>query len=328
MAKLEHKVLFIVGPTASGKTQLSVEIAKAIGNAEIISADSRQIYKFLDVGTAKPSEELLHTIPHHFIDLYDPDVNYNAGKYSKEARIVTQQLIDGKVFPVVVGGSGLYVKALTDGFSLENINDARVRVALRQRLDQEGAESLYKQLQIVDPELAKSIHPNNTQRIMRSLEIYILTGKTQQSYTHKTNNQADFYPVFFGLEWERDQLYHNIDRRVDEMILEGLIAEVAVLSRRGYDESLNSLQTVGYKEVYSYFKGEINYQEMIALIKKNSRNYAKRQLTWFKNDDRVNWVKVNNTTNFVNLAKEIIQTFNEVDIPENYTATALVESQT
>jgi tRNA dimethylallyltransferase len=302
------KVLFLVGPTASGKTRLSLEIARKL-NAEIVSADSRQIYKFLDIGTAKPSLEELKEFPHHFINMYDPDEDYNAGKFSKEARLVIDQILKSKKLPIVVGGSGLYIKALIEGFSVDNVSDSRIREALTNRLEREGIESLYSQLEKIDHKSAESIHKNNTQRIMRAIEVYILTGKPISEYKSSASSKADFQPVIFGLDMQRDQLYENIETRIDVMLEEGLIPEVAILQRKGYNENLNSLQTVGYKEVFSYFNGDFSYEEMIRLIKKNTRNYAKRQMTWFKNNAVVNWLSVTNESNFKELADQVIESF-------------------
>lgn len=308
------KVLFIVGPTASGKTRLSLEIARQI-NAEIVSADSRQIYKYLDIGTAKPSEEELLEFPHHFINMYDPDEDYNAGKFSKESRLVIDQILTSKKLPIVVGGSGLYVKALIEGFSVDNVSDSRIREALTSRLEREGVESLYTQLQKIDAKSAETIHKNNTQRIMRAIEVYILTGKAISDYKSSSSSKADFYPVIFGLDMNREELYKNIENRIEVMLNEGLIPEVAILQRKGYDENLNSLQTVGYKEVFSYFNGDCSYEDMVHLIKKNTRNYAKRQMTWFKNNADVNWLSVTNDTDFKKLATEVIDSFKKTKIP-------------
>ena len=305
-----EKVLILVGPTASGKTRLGIEISKLI-RSEIVSADSRQIYKYLSIGTAKPTEEELTEAVHHFIDIYPPNKSYNAGQYSRDARAVIKQLLDADKLPIVVGGSGLYVKALVDGFSSEIESDDRIRLSLKSRLDTEGAESLYQQLLKVDPETAQKIHPNNTQRVMRALEVYLITGKPFSAIRQVESEPANFSPVFIGLNWNRESLYENINLRVDKMIDEGLIPEVAVLKRKGFHEDLNSLQTVGYKEVFSYFNGEITFDKMTQEIKKNTRRYAKRQLTWFRNDSRVNWFDVSKETDFAALARQVFTFFKD-----------------
>lgn len=308
---MSNKVIFIVGPTASGKTRLAIEVAKRL-NGEIISADSRQIYQYLDIGTAKPTLEELKEVPHHLVNIYEPTTPFNAGKFSREARVIIDQLQLAGKQPIVVGGSGLYVKALVSGFSVEHVGDDRIREALQKRVDDNGTEALHNELEEVDPKAAKEIHPNNTQRLIRAMEVYLLTGKpfSEQKSTH--GDAANFTPVLYGLNWDREKLYRRIELRVDMMINEGLMAEVAILKRKGYDEALNSLQTVGYKEVFEYFRGDTNYSEMIEKIKKNSRNYAKRQLTWFRNSETVNWVDVDYNSDFGTVAESIIADFKTV----------------
>lgn len=314
-----RKVLFIVGPTASGKTRLSIELASLV-KGEVVSADSRQIYKYMDIGTAKPSMAELKEVPHHFIDLYEPSENYNAGKFSREARTVIQQIFKSRRFPMVVGGSGLYLKALIEGFSIDDeTTDEKVRNALRNRIAAEGNEGVHAELRRVDPDSAKVINVNDTQRLLRALEVYITTGKPYSEVLKTTTtNRAPIFPIFVGLEWDRDMLYRNIDLRVDKMIDDGLIVEVAQLKQRGYDETLNSLQTVGYKEVFAYFNGELHFSEMIDKIKQHSRNYAKRQMTWFRNQADVKWFPVDYLTNYFQLAQDVYDYFNSIEIPDSY----------
>lgn len=303
-----QKVLILVGPTASGKTSLSIELSKRL-KSEIISADSRQVYKYLSIGTAKPTELELNQAIHHFVDIYEPSEPFNAGQFSREARTVIDQLLEGNKTPIVVGGSGLYIKALVDGFSSEIESDDRIRISLKHRLEQEGIDSLYSQLEKVDPETAKVVHKNNVQRVMRALEIYLITGKPFSEIKKRETDPVKFTPVFVGLNWEREELYSRINKRVDIMIDEGLIPEVAIIKRRGLSENLNSLQTVGYKEVFSYFNGQIEFEDMISEIKKNTRRYAKRQMTWFKNDSRVKWFDMDDSRNTSELADSILDYF-------------------
>lgn len=311
-----QKVLILVGPTASGKTNLSIELSKRM-KSEIISADSRQVYKYLTIGTAKPSEEELSEAVHHFIDIYEPEEPFNAGQFSREARTVINQLLEADKIPIVVGGSGLYIKALVDGFSSEIESDDRIRVSLKHRLDEEGIDSLFDQLEKVDPETAKIVHKNNVQRVMRALEIYLITGKPFSEIKKRATDPVKFTPVFVGLSWEREALYDRINRRVDLMIDEGLIPEVAIIKRRGISENLNSLQTVGYKEVFSYFDGKIEFEEMISEIKKNTRRYSKRQITWFKNDSRIKWFNMEENTDIPSLADSILDHFTHYTTDEN-----------
>jgi tRNA dimethylallyltransferase len=305
---MAHKVLFVVGPTASGKTKLAIEIAKLL-SGEIISADSRQVYQLLDIGTAKPTLEEMRAVPHHLVDIYEPTVAFNAGKFSREARVIIDQLQLAGKQPIVVGGSGLYIKALISGFTVEQVGDERIRAALQKRVEEGGSESLYKELKEIDPISAAEIHPNNTHRLIRAMEIYLLTGLPMSEQKQQKEDAANFEPIIYGLNWEREKLYRRIDLRVDKMINDGLIAEVAILKRKGIDETLNSLQTVGYKEVFEYFNGDCSYSEMIEKIKKNSRNYAKRQMTWFRNSETVNWIDVDYTSDFSAIAADIVADF-------------------
>jgi tRNA dimethylallyltransferase len=309
------KVLIIVGPTASGKTSLSLEIAKK-EHVEIVSADSRQIYKYLTLGTAKPTDYELRQAPHHFIDIYSPEREYNAGEYGRDARKVIDQLFEAKKFPLVVGGSGFYIKALVEGFSPSLERNDLIRDSLEKRFEKEGAKSLYKQLQYVDPESAESIHMNNRQRLIRALEVYLITGKKASEIRKKKAEPANFIPVYVGLNWERAKLYERINQRVLWMFDEGLVPEVAILKRKGFDEKLNSLQTVGYKEVFQYFDGHLTYDELITLIQRNSRHYAKRQMTWFQNSVNTKWFDIDSDTNLSDLSDEILTYFDNFE-PEN-----------
>jgi tRNA dimethylallyltransferase len=286
------RVIFIVGPTAVGKTELSLRVAEAIGNAEIISADSRQIYKFMDIGTAKPTQEELARVKHHFIDIKYPDEYYSAGKFGKEAREVIKKLHSQGKQPIVVGGSGLYIRALVDGFFEKQVFNQSLKEKLKKEIREQGLESLYHRLQQVDPESAEKIHPNDGHRIVRALEVYELTGVPLSQFQKQTAQKADFEPLFFGLTRERQKLYQMIERRVDRMLELGLVQEVRDLQARGYTEKLNSMQTVGYKEVFDFLCGEIDYEEMVRLIKQHTRNYAKRQLTWFRKDERIHWIQL------------------------------------
>ena len=283
-------VIFIIGPTAVGKTELGLLVAEALGNAEIISADSRQIYKFMDIGTAKPTPEELALIKHHFIDIKFPDEHYSAGKFGKEARERIRALQESGKRPIVVGGSGLYIRALVDGFFEKQIFDPSLKARLKEEMKQKGVHFLYRRLQQVDPDSAGKIHPNDGHRIVRALEVFELTGEPLSKFQKQVAHKADFNPLFFGITRERNELYEIIESRVDRMLKAGLVREVEELKARGYDEALNSMQTVGYREVVDYFRGTIDYDEMVALIKQHTRNYAKRQLTWFRKDQRVRWI--------------------------------------
>jgi len=288
----KDRLLIIVGPTAVGKTGISLRIADRLGNVEIISADSRQVYKYMDIGTAKPTKEELSGVRHYFIDIKLPDEYYSAGKFGREARIKIKEVkASGKV-PIVVGGSGLYIRALVDGFFEKQIYDQAVKKKLKELITRDGVQPLYEKLQKVDPISAEKIHPNDGHRIVRALEVYELTGQPLSEFQKLNSEKASFHPVFIGLNRERKHLYQIIENRVDLMIERGLIDEVKELKKMGYDDHLNSMQTVGYREVFDFLNDKIDYHEMIRLIKQRSRNYAKRQLTWFRKDDRIHWINL------------------------------------
>lgn len=304
-------VLAIVGPTASGKTTLSILLAEKLGG-EVISADSRQIYCFLDIGTAKPTAEELKNAPHHFINILNPDQNYNAGEYSEQAHSKIKELLKRKKQPILVGGSGLYVRAVVDGF----FNGPGKNLKLREQLEAEalefGSEQLYERLKKIDPVSAAKMDVTKVRRVIRALEVYYTTGKTISDLHASQETKIPFETVQFGLEWERKELYHRIERRVDEMIKKGLIEEVRGLLVKGYSRSQNALNTVGYKETLDFIEGKITKEEMIRLIKQNTRHFAKRQLTWFRADKRIRWIPVNDDTNWLAIAEYIQKEFKSI----------------
>ncbi len=306
--KMGKKTLAIVGPTASGKTKLSIIVAEKI-NGEIISADSRQIYKYMDIGTAKPSKEYREKIKHYFIDELNPDEEFNAGVFGKRGREIIEDIFSRGKVPIIVGGSGLYIKMLIDGFFEGPGADWELREILYDKAKKLGVDILYEELKRVDPESAQKIHPNNLKRVIRALEIYYLTGKPISQLQKESKPKINFQTVQIGLNWDRKKLYNRIEERVDQMIRDGLIEEVKHLRELGYDKNLNALQTVGYKEVFDYLDGLITHDQMIYLIKRNSRRYAKRQLTWFRQDKRIIWVDVDENTDFNELADRVIDIF-------------------
>ncbi|MBI4810144.1 MAG: tRNA (adenosine(37)-N6)-dimethylallyltransferase MiaA [Ignavibacteriales bacterium] len=304
------QLLVLVGPTASGKTPISLSIAERL-NGEIISADSRQVYKFMDIGTAKPTRDERKRVRHYFVDEILPDREFNAGEFGKKGRLIIDEIIQRGKTPIVVGGSGLYIQALVDGFFDGPSADQTIRHQLTQRMKEIGAEKLLEELKRIDPIAAASMLPSNTRRIIRALEVYKITGMPI-SELHKSRFTINFSAVFVGLHWERQELYERINRRVDYMLEKGLIDEVKNLQERGYSSGLNALQTVGYKEVFDYLQGKNNYMRMVELIKQNSRRYAKRQLTWFKRDKRIKWFDVQSDKNFPLVAASICEYFNKL----------------
>lgn len=305
---MHRRLLVLVGPTGSGKTSVSLLLATQL-NGEIISADSRQIYRCMNIGTAKPSPAELQQVKHYFIDELNPNEILSAGEYGRKGREVIAAIFSRDKTPIVVGGSGLYVRALVNGLFEGPGADPELRKRLYQRLRIEGRESLYDELSRVDPLSAAKMVPANTRRVIRALEVYRLTGVPISEHHAEQQVRVDYETLFFGLEWDRNKLYQRIDRRVELMINRGLVEEVVELKKKGYDETLNSLQTVGYIEVFNYLAGEIGKEEMIERIKRNSRRYAKRQLTWFRKDKGIRWIHVDRESEFPSVAQTIAREF-------------------
>lgn len=312
----KRRVLVLVGPTASGKTIISMYIARKL-NAEIISADSRQVYRFMDIGTAKPSSDFRKEVKHYFIDELNPDEDFNAGIFGKKGREIINNIFDRNKVPLVVGGSGLYIKALIDGLFEAPSVDKNIRRQLSERLEKEGAEKLLEELRQIDPVAARGMLPTNTRRIVRALEIYYLTG-VPISQLRNNKIRIDFTPFIAGLEWDRKVLYERINLRTEKMISDGLVTEVKNLLDSGYSKELNSLQTVGYKEVIDYLDNKISYDRMIALVKQNSRRYAKRQLTWFRKDNRIKWFKIKSEDDFNIVSEEICNYFYSTEVESSF----------
>ncbi len=308
MEKRKPRVLAIIGPTASGKTGLSILLAEKI-KGEIISADSRQVYRFLNIGTAKPSPGELERIRHHFVDILDPDQEYNAAEYGQEARIKIEDLIQRGIQPVIVGGSGLYIKAIIDGFFEGPGKDPEVRNMLENEVRESGAQVLFEKLKKVDPVSAAKMDATKVRRVVRALEVYYTAG-SPLSHLHKTElAEISFEVRQYAFEWKREVLYDRINRRVDDMIEKGLIEEVRDLTKRGYSPPMNALNTVGYKEVFDFIDGKLTKADMLDLIKKNTRHFAKRQLTWFRADKRIRWIAVDEKTDWNEISELIIKDF-------------------
>jgi tRNA dimethylallyltransferase len=301
-------IIVIVGPTCSGKTNLSLKIAQLIPT-EIISADSRQIYKLLDIGTAKPFKEELQKVLHHLIDFLDPSENYDVSKFEKDAEKIIEEILVKNKIPIVVGGSGLYVKALIDGIFNTADKDVEYRIELLKKRKEFGNEFLYEELKKVDPVSAEKMLPQNWKRVMRALEVFQTSGEPIWKHHQNQSIQKEKKYIFkqFGLNWERKILYKNIDNRADEMIENGFVEEVKNILNKGYDKNLNSLNTVGYKEIMQTLDGSISLERAIELIKRNTRHYAKRQLTWFRKDNRIQWFDINHLSELDQIAEKIIQ---------------------
>ena len=283
-------VVVVAGPTAVGKTDFCVRLAQYF-NTEILSADSRQFYKELSIGTAKPTEAERQGIIHHFIDSHSISESYSAGAFERDALACLDTLFQKKDIVIVTGGSGLYIKALCEG--LDDLPDTppELRAELMQRLQDEGLASLQNQLQILDPVYCENNDLQNSQRVVRALEVCLFFNKSFSSFRQRQTIQRPFEIIEIGLERSREELYQRIDARMNEMLAKGLVEEVKNLTDF---RSHNALQTVGYKEVFSFFDGEYDYEEMVRLLKRNTRRYAKRQMTWFKHQGNYKWFSPNN----------------------------------
>jgi tRNA dimethylallyltransferase len=303
---LERKIIVIVGPTCSGKTNLGIQLAEKI-NGEIISADSRQIYKYLDVGTAKPSKDELEKVKHYFISKLEPDEDFNVSKFEWEALKIIEKIFENGKQPIVVGGTGLYIKALIDGIFDTVDTDEEYRKELLELKAKFGNQYLYDKLILVDSESAEKMQPSNWKRIIRALEVYRLTGERIGVHQQRYKREVDYNFVQYGLNWDRKVLYRNIENRVDEMIKSGLVEEAKEIIANGFDKKLNSLNTVGYKEIISYLEGEISLDRAIELIKRNTRRFAKRQMTWFRRDKRIRWYDVSDVADLNKVSAKIVK---------------------
>lgn len=304
------KLLVIVGPTATGKTRLSLEIAARTG-AEIISADSRQIYRHLNIGTSKPSPEELREVHHHFIDILEPNQPYSAGVFGKAARETVDDLNRRDVPGIVVGGSGLYIRALIDGLFDGPGADEDVRRSLEMKLKQEGLAALLEALREVDPVSAENMKGEpKARRIIRALEVYYRTGVPLSRHHAGQSEGNRREAVQIGLAWDREALYRRINERAADMVRNGLVEEVRWLLER-FDRQLNSLNTVGYKETIEYLDRTRGLQETLKLIQQNTRRFAKRQLTWFRADQRIRWVPVAENNDWGEIASKVLSLMEE-----------------
>ncbi len=305
------KLAAIVGPTASGKTGIAIKVAQRI-NAEIISCDSMQIYRGMDIGTAKASPEERKAVPHYMIDIVEPGEDYSVARYQEQCKELIRDINRRGKIPMLVGGTGLYYQAVVDNYTFIPMES---RFAIRDKwkdiISTKGLPFAYGYLQTVDPDYAAIIAGEDEKRIVRALEVYELTGKP---FSLMQNKQTGLYKLsVVGLYLERSKLYQRINTRVDDMIARGLVDEVRALRKKGYDLSLNSMQALGYRQVIYYLDGLYTWDKMADTIKKESRRYAKRQLTWFRRDPRINWIDTTNYSNEEDLNEKIVKLI-EVDL--------------
>ena len=287
------KVIFIVGPTATGKTSLAIKLAKEV-RGEIISADSMQGYRGMDILSQKPTAQERKRARHHLISVLSPDEEYSAAQFSKMARKIIKSIISKKKIPIVTGGSGLYIRALADGIFPSKGKDENLRTRLARLASEKGAPFLHKRLKKIDPVSAARTHPNDLKKIIRALEIYKVEKKTKTALERKTEGLKDEYDLcVFGLTMKRENLYDKINKRVDIMFKKGIVREVRRLLRRTL--SLTSARALGIKEIRGYLDGQYSIDRAKDMLKRDTRRFAKRQLTWFRADKRIRWIDLDKT---------------------------------
>ena len=300
-------LLCILGPTAVGKTDLSVELAGRI-DGEVISADSRQVYRYMDIGTAKPSPKQRELVPHHLIDCVYPDERFSAADFQRLADKAISEIKSRGRVPILVGGTGLYFRALVDGLFEGPEADEELRERLRRQARESGNLALYERLRRIDPQYASKIHPNDLVRIIRALEVYEKTGRPMSELQRQwSSGQTRYRFIALCLIRERGELYERIERRVDRMIEEGFVDEVRRLLEMGYDRDLNSMKGIGYRELAAHLYGEITLDEAVKLIKRRTREYARRQIIWFRGDGRLVWLNAATIRSAEDLAAEAIK---------------------
>ncbi|RSL32780.1 tRNA (adenosine(37)-N6)-dimethylallyltransferase MiaA [Salibacterium salarium] len=300
----KDKVIVIAGPTAVGKSEVGIELASYF-NGEIISGDSMQIYEGLDIGTAKVSKAERNQIPHHFVDELTPSDAYSAADFKQAAAEKIKEINNTGKVPFIVGGTGFYIRAVTRDLEFQDApSDESFRKEMENIVAEQGVSVLHEQLRSVDEESARVIHPHNVKKIIRALEIYHLTGHTKQSFTEQENKDSPYDLVMIGLTMDRDNLYARINQRVDEMVDKGIIDEARWLFETFSPES-QAAQAIGYKEFFPYFRGDCSIDSAISQLKKNSRHYAKRQLTWFRNKEDVEWFEMTHENKHEKIQKMI-----------------------
>lgn len=284
-------LIVLTGPTAVGKTKASIGLAKAIGG-EIISADSMQVYKHMDIGSAKIRPEETERIPHYLVDILEPWEEFHVVRFQQMAKTALEKIYANQHIPIVVGGTGFYIQALLYNIDFsENDGDDSYRKELEEEAKKRGGGILHERLKTVDPEAARQIHANNVKRVIRALEFYRQTGQKISEHNEKERRRESPYRfIYFVLTDDRKKLYERIDRRVDQMMEEGLTAEVEALQKMGCTRDMVAMQGLGYKEILSYLEGEISLDEAVYLLKRDTRHFAKRQITWFKRERDVVWI--------------------------------------
>ena len=301
-------IIIIAGPTAIGKTAGAIELCRRF-SGEVIGADSMQIYRHMDIGTAKPTPAERACVPHHLIDIIPPDAPFDAARYASAARRIIADLHRNRRLPFVVGGTGLYIKALTRGIFQMPPIDPAVRQRLKKTADEEGSAVLHRRLVQIDPGAAEKIHPNDTYRLLRALEVLEGTGRTISDLQRNHRfGESPFLALKFGLSMERERLYDRIDRRVDAMMDAGFPEEVRRLLAMGYGPELKSMQSIGYRHMTDYLQGRLPLAEAVDTLKRDTRRYAKRQMTWFRADPEIGWTPPQQIDEMAERIKKFLET--------------------
>jgi tRNA dimethylallyltransferase len=300
-----QRLLIIVGPTGVGKTEIGIHLARTL-SGEVVSADSRLVYCMMDIGTAKPDSRVRQEIPHHMIDIVKPDEEYTSKRFEEEGRVAVRDILARGRLPVVVGGSGLYVRALTDGVFDGPGRDAGLRKRLTDEAESEGSAALYERLMAVDPEKAGQIGPANTLRLVRALEVWEMTG-SPMSKLEKSAEPLEIPSVKFGLTRSSKELYGMVEDRVDRMMDLGFLDEVKGLIAGGYGDSPPVRRSLGYRELIQHLEGVHSLEGAVRLIKRNTRHFAKRQMTWFRKEKGITWIDITGREDYPAIASEITQ---------------------
>lgn len=299
-------LVVITGPTAAGKTEVGINVALACGG-EIVSADSMMVYRGMDIGTAKPSVSEMLGVPHHLIDVVDPDEEFSVARYQQLAEERIAGILERNRLPLLVGGTGLYIRSVVEDYRFPVRADQQLRSRLQETAELYGSARLHRHLAVVDPVTAQRLHPNDHRRIIRALEVYYQTGIPFSRHSgHRDGGTVKYRPLMFGLNMERARLYQRIEERVDAMVRAGLVEEVQALLEKGYGPELVAMKGLGYKEIADCLRGTSTLEETIHILKRNTRRFAKRQLTWFRGDKRIRWLDVNEYGGPGGVTREIV----------------------
>lgn len=305
---VKPKIIIVCGPTGVGKTAVAIELARHF-NGHIIGADSMQIYKYMDIGTAKPTADEQARVTHHMVDIIAPDEPFDAARYAERARQIIAELSKQHILPFVVGGTGLYIKALLYGLFNSEVFSAQIRAKLKAEAAAHGIDTLHQRLRRLDPETAERLHPNDTYRILRALEVVEASGKAiSQYYREHAFAEQPFNALKIGLQMERELLYEHINQRVDAMLAAGFLDEVKALLAQGYAADLKAMQSIGYRHLVDTIQGRLSLNECIRTIKRDHRRYAKRQLTWFNADPDIIWQAPEQIEEMMRLVDQFIGT--------------------